>query len=309
MKAFIYLFIFIITTFLGYAQQYSKGTLTIDSEIEGDLYLVNNNNDELVIIIPGSGPTNRNGNQPPNMITNAYKMLAEELASQSVNVFTYDKRFLGQLKQQKKIDESKHVFQDNIHDLNLIINTLKDRFKKITLIGHSEGSLIGNLAAIDNPSVNRFVSIAGQGETIDKVMEKQIAQNSPFLQKSTQEILAKLKNDETVDVVIPMLQSLFRPTVQPYLISWIKINPTDEIQKLSIPILIISGDKDIQIDTMQGEKLHLASPTSELVVLHQMNHILKEIDQDDENLKSYNDRTKPLHPQLTATIATFIKNK
>lgn len=305
MRLFIYLFTLILSTVLGYSQNFTKEIIDIDSEIQGDLYIGDAQNKTVSIFIAGSGPTDRNGNTIPMLTTNAYKFLAEGLAQNGQNIFTYDKRVIAQIKN-NNADESKALFEDNVDDLNLIINTLKKRFSSITLIGHSEGALVALLAAND-PSVTKYISISGPGETIDKTLSKQIAQNAPFLKKQTDDILSELKKGNTVDNVIPMLQSLFRPSVQPYLISWIKFDPTIEIQKLNKPILIIQGDKDIQVDLEQGKLLYQANPKSTLVTLSGMNHVFKNIEKDEDNMKSYNNGSLPLHTELVPTILNFIK--
>lgn len=305
MRLFIYLFILILSTVLGYSQDFKKEIIDIDSEIQGDLYIGDSKNNSVSIFIAGSGPTDRNGNSLPMMTTNAYKLVAEGLAQNKQNIFTYDKRAVA-LSKKKGAPESEGVFEDNVNDLNLVINTLKKRFTSITLIGHSEGALVALLAA-NTPEVTKYISISGPGETIDKTLSKQIAKNAPFLQKQSDEILSELKKGNTVDNVIPMLQSLFRPSVQPYLISWIKFDPAIEIKKLNKPILIIQGDKDIQVDLEQGKLLHQANPKSTIVTLTGMNHVFKNIEKDEDNIKSYQNGSLPIHPELVTTIINFLK--
>jgi fermentation-respiration switch protein FrsA (DUF1100 family) len=105
-----------------------------------------------------------------------------------------------------------------------------------------------------------------------------------------------------------MLSSLFRESVQPYMISWIKYNPQVEIAKLSIPILVINGTKDIQVPPSDAELLHAAYPKSELKIIENMNHIFKEIKIDEDNLKSYNNPNLPVMPELISSITQFIKS-
>jgi len=105
-----------------------------------------------------------------------------------------------------------------------------------------------------------------------------------------------------------MLAGLFRASVQPYMISWLKHNPQEEIKKLQIPILIINGTKDIQIPVQDAELLHKANPKSELVLIENMNHIFKEIKGDEtENMGSYTNPDLPVMPQLIEKITTFLK--
>ena len=104
-----------------------------------------------------------------------------------------------------------------------------------------------------------------------------------------------------------MLYSLFRPSVQPYLISWFKVNPQIEIKKLTIPILIIQGTKDIQVTVEDAKKLNDANTKSKLVLIEKMNHIFKIIDGDDTaNSMSYGDEKLPIADKLTQNISDFI---
>jgi len=104
-----------------------------------------------------------------------------------------------------------------------------------------------------------------------------------------------------------LLFSLFRPSVQPYMINWFQYNPQSEIKKLKIPVLIINGDKDLQVDEENAEVLQRASPKAQLVVLKEMNHVLKTVSDEKDNYKSYKDPERPLHPELMKVMIEFIK--
>ena len=121
------------------------------------------------------------------------------------------------------------------------------------------------------------------------------------------EINTALKNGQTVNDIPSMLQGLYRPSVQPYLMSWMKYNPSAEIAKIKQPTLIIDGDKDIQVSLKQGDLLSQANPKAKRLTLKNMNHVLKQIDKDEDNMKSYGDPTFPLHSELASAIATFIQ--
>jgi fermentation-respiration switch protein FrsA (DUF1100 family) len=105
-----------------------------------------------------------------------------------------------------------------------------------------------------------------------------------------------------------MLSSLFRESIQPYMISWIKYNPRDEIKKLKIPILIINGTKDIQVPEIDAQLLHESNSKSKLVIIENMNHIFKEIKIDEDNLKSYSNPKLPVIPELIECISKFTKS-
>ncbi|MNT59259.1 hypothetical protein D3C72_1967550 [compost metagenome] len=117
-----------------------------------------------------------------------------------------------------------------------------------------------------------------------------------------------LKNGFEVKKVDPMLNSLFRPSVQPYLISWFKYNPQTEIQKVTIPVLIIQGNNDIQIAVKDAENLKQANKNADLQIIDKMNHIMKIVDGGQEaNLASYNNETLPISEALVEKIVSFIQ--
>lgn len=290
------------------AQNYQVKDLAVSQWLQGSLYTPSPKQPQtpLVIIIAGSGPTDRNGNQP-TMKTNAYKYLAEGLAQNGIAVYTFDKKFLTQLKTHQ-LDESQLTFDDMVSDVVSIVSFFRKQkqYGKIILAGHSEGSLVGILTA-EKIRVDGFISIAGAGKPIDKILKNQIHERAPFLEEATDSILNKLKAGQSVDEVNPLLASLFRKSVQPFLISWMKYNPAEEIKKLNIPILILQGKKDLQVQPESAELLHQAAPKSQLVWLPKMNHVLKNIDDDSQNLTSYHNPELPVSPQLVQAIVDFVK--
>lgn len=260
----------------------------------------------VALLIAGSGPTDRNGNNAM-MKNNSLKLLAEALAKNGIASVRYDKRGIGESKA-AAIAESSLVFENYTEDAKSWINLLKQdkRFSEVIVIGHSEGSLIGMIAGA---KANKFVSIAGPGESADKLIKAQIASKAnKQLEDLTFPIIDSLKSGNQVKKVDPMLNSLFRASIQPYLISWFKYNPQTEIKKLSIPILIVQGNKDLQVTVKDGELLSQANKNAELLVVDQMNHVMKIIDGDKQaNLDSYNNETLPVSEILITKIVSFIK--
>ncbi len=260
----------------------------------------------VALIIAGSGPTDRNGNNPM-MKNNSLKMLAEELAKNGIASLRYDKRGIGESKPAGG-SESSLVFENYIQDAKSWINYLKQdkRFSKVIIIGHSEGSLIGMTASA---KADKFISIAGAGEPADQIIKTQIAAKSMKpLEDMTFPIIDSLKNGFQVKKVDPMLNALFRPSIQPYLISWFKYNPQKEISKLTIPILILQGNNDLQIAVKDAENLSKANKTAEMVIIDKMNHMMKIIDGDQNaNMASYNNETLPLSEKLIEKIVSFIQ--
>lgn len=305
MKKIICLLLFPLIVF---SQEIKTEDIEVNSLIKGTLFSLENTSSKpnLVIIIAGSGPTNRNGNQL-GMQNNSLKFLAEAIAKDGNVAFSFDKRIITQMKE-GNLDEKSLRFDDFITDVKDIITYFKkqNKYNKIIIAGHSEGSLTGMIAAKDN--ADAFISLAGAGRTIDLIITKQIEKQAPFLKAKTEENFKILKEGKTFKLENQMLASIFRESVQPYMISWMKYNPQEEIKKLNIPILIINGTKDIQVAESEAKLLHEANPKSELKIIDKMNHIFKEINEDEENIKSYSNPDLPIMTELAETINSFIKS-
>lgn len=260
----------------------------------------------VALIISGSGPTDRNGNNP-TMKNNSLKMLAEALAKNGIASLRYDKRGIGESKP-AALSEQTLVFENYTEDAKSWINLLKQdsRFSQVIVIGHSEGSLIGMIAGA---KANKFISLAGPGESADQLIKAQIASKSnKQLNDLTFPIIDSLKNGHTVNKVDPMLNSLFRASIQPYLISWFKYNPQTEIKKLNVPVLVVQGNQDLQVTVKDAELLKQACKNGELLIVDKMNHIFKIIEGDYQaNLESYKNENLPISEIMVHKIVSFIK--
>jgi pimeloyl-ACP methyl ester carboxylesterase len=266
----------------------------------------------LVIIIAGSGPTDRDCNSPLGVKSNAYKMLAEGLAKNPISSLRFDKRGIGK-SAAAMTGEINLRFDTYINDVIDWVTYLKQdkRFSEIIILGHSEGSLIGMVAA-RKADVSKFISVAGLSRPADEIIKEQLKnQNlSQQLIDESDNILDSLKAGRTVSKVNLMLLSFYRPSVQPYMISWLKYNPSEEIKKLTIPVLIVQGTTDIQVPADEARLLSLAKPDARLLIIENMNHVLKEAGTDrQKNLATYTNPDLPLKPELLQGIVDFIKAK
>jgi pimeloyl-ACP methyl ester carboxylesterase len=262
----------------------------------------------VALIIAGSGPTDRNGNQFL-MANNSLKMLAHNLAKKGIASLRYDKRGV-MASIPKNFRESDLRFDDYIRDAQAWLRWLQaDRnFQNIFVIGHSEGSLIGMMAA-RQANITGYISLAGTGRNCGDLILDQLAPNMDVDQlQVVAHIIDSLQSGHPVSQVPKDLNMLFRASVQPYLISWMQYDPTEEISKLGLPVLIIQGEKDLQVSAHDGEQLHQASQESDFVIIEYMNHVLKDIQGGiEENRASYTDPTLPLSGELTTRIVDFIR--
>ena len=294
-----------------YAQNEKIVTLkTASGDLEGTLITPSSNSlKTIALIIAGSGPTDRDGNNPV-MMNNSLKMLANELDKNGVASLRYDKRGIGKSRQ-AGLKETDLRFENYINDVKAWINYLKNELKSnnIIVIGHSEGSLLGMVASQSN-IVSKFISIAGAGQSADKIIKEQLKSQPMSVSIPANTIIDKLVKGDTVSDVPPILNSLFRPSVQPYIISWFKYDPQKEIAKLKIPVLIVQGTTDIQVGTEDANRLAKALPKAKLVIIEGMNHILKQAPADRQmNILTYTQPDLALKTELIDNIIPFINSK
>ncbi|MFT3931987.1 MAG: alpha/beta fold hydrolase [Chitinophagaceae bacterium] len=263
----------------------------------------------LVIIVPGSGPTDRNGNNPLGVTANSYRMLATALANQQIACLLFDKRGIAASKTAMVAEDSLR-FDTYVQDLQAWIAKLKTdkRVKKIIVAGHSEGSLVGMLAA-QRSKTDGYISLEGPANSIDKIIMQQVAAQPEKIQTEIKSIFNNLRDGKKPDSVPPYLMSLFRPGIQAYMQSWMQYSPCNEIKKLSIPVLIVQGTTDIQVNEEEGKKLAACNPAAIFKLISGMNHVLKNSSIDrNENMASYRNTTLPVNEELITAITTFVKN-
>lgn len=305
------LLLFFTTIAFSQTDNYSKEEIAVSDLIKGDLYTPKNGKSKksLVILLAGSGPTNRNGNQI-GMQNNSLKYLAEDLANGGYSVYTFDKRIIAQIIA-GNVNESESRFDDLITDAISVAAYFKktNQYNKFIFAGHSEGSLVGMIAA-HRTKADAYISLAGAGRSIDEVLVEQLEKQMPSLKEKTIAYLNLLKKGETFKNDTPVLNSLFRESVQPYIISWLKYNPKEEIKKVNCPTIIINGDKDVQVTPKDATLLNEAQKKSTLVIIKDMNHVFKTIAGDEkENLEAYSKPEVRNNPELSETILKFLNSR
>jgi uncharacterized protein len=263
----------------------------------------------VALILAGSGPTDRNGNGP-SINTDTYKLLAADLAAHGIATLRVDKRGIGASAgaMTSEADLRITTYSD---DAKVWAADLKKRTGAhcVWLIGHSEGALIAELAAQDNSDVCGLALLAGPGRKAGDVLREQLAAMPDPLRQQAFEAIAELEAGRTVVSPPPELMALFRPSVQPYLISWLAIDPPAQLAKQKAPVLIVQGDNDIQVGVADAKLLAAARPDARLVILPGVNHILKSAPADRAaNIATYSDPSLPLAPGVVDAIADFMRH-
>lgn len=264
----------------------------------------------LVLIHAGSGATDRDGNGVSSSTKNeSLKMLAVGLAQNGVASIRYDKRGVAQ--SASAITAEKDLrFDHYVDDLAAWVSKMKadKRFSRVVIAGHSEGSLIGMIAA-GKSKADGYISIAGIARGASDVLRTQLKPKLPgAMWDDSERILKSLEAGKTIDDPPAALAPLYRPSVQPYLISLISKKPADEIAKLNMPILVVQGTTDLQVAVSEAQGLKAAAPKAELAIFDGMNHMLKNAEMDRaKNIATYGDPALPLHAELVPRIVKFVE--
>jgi alpha-beta hydrolase superfamily lysophospholipase len=264
----------------------------------------------VALIIGGSGPTDRDGNSGlvPGK-NNSLKLLAEGLRLQGIATVRYDKRGVGASAQALKNGETSLRFDTLVDDAAAWLTHLQAEpcFSRLASVGHSEGSLIGLLAA-RRVELDGVVSIAGCGRPGAMILRDQLRPRlSAAVWEESESILARLEAGHMTSAVPAYLALLYRESVQPYLVSWLRYDPAREAARLKVPLLIAHGSTDMQISVQEAQLLKAAQPGAELVLVGGMNHILKPVPQDPAaQVASYSDPDLPVVPELIEAIARFL---
>lgn len=283
---------------------------TTTGEIYGTLTVPDNASRTAVLIIAGSGPTDRNGNSNVTGIaTDSYKMLADSLASHGYASLRYDKRGIAE-SAASATDESKLIFENYIDDAAAWIEWLvaDERFDRVVLAGHSEGGLIALAAARRTDKVAAVITLAGVGEPIDATLRRQLSTQPEPYRSECMRIIDELKAGRAVENINPALMALFRESVQPYLISQMRYDPAAEARALSVPLLVVQGTTDIQITLNDAMKISMGNLRAKLAIINGMNHVLKPCESLDQQaqMMTYINPSIALAPTLIDAVVGFL---
>ncbi|HEX3674645.1 MAG TPA: alpha/beta fold hydrolase [Rhizomicrobium sp.] len=265
----------------------------------------------VALILAGSGPTDRDGNSTMGIHPNTLKLLAGALGARGITTLRTDKRGIAQ-SADAMISESDLTPQTYADDAKAWVAQLRGQTgaKCIWLIGHSEGALIAEMAAQNNPDICGLVLASAPGRKLGDIIRAQINSNpaNPAdLKAEADNILNTLENGQTVADVPPVLAPLFRPSVQPYMIAELALDPAAMLGAMKLPVLIVQGDNDIQVSVDDAKALSAAEPDAKLVILPGVNHVLKQAPADRaENIATYNNPDLPIAPRVTDAITAFI---
>lgn len=286
---------------------------------QGDLagtFLDSGSGAPLVLILPGSGPTDRDGNNPLGVKAAPYRLLAEDLAQRGISTVRIDKRGLFESRQ-AVADPNAVTLSDYAEDVRSWIETMRRKTgaRCLWLAGHSEGGLVALTAAQEPDGVCGIILIATPGRKLGILLREQLRANpanAPLLDPAMK-VIAELEAGNRVDVsgLHPALKQLFASPVQGFLVDLMAADPTRLAADVTLPMLILHGGEDLQVRQADAAALHSAQPRSRLLVVPGMNHVLKAVPEGDRqaNLATYADPARPIDPTLAEAIAEFIAGR
>lgn len=311
------IFQFVFST-ASYAQKIAdKKDIEVSIEIEGGTlygsFLVPKSKKPIpvVLLIPGSGPTDRDCNSAMGLSTNAFLYLAESLYKEGIATLRVDKRTSGKSQATFIKSFDKLTFSDFIADAEHWVDTLKKdkRFSEVIVAGHSQGALVGLIAA-EKLGADKYISIAGPGRTIDKIMVDQFEASIPGVRDSCRMLFDSIIAGSYFDDAPSIITRSLPKSMAPFMRDWISYDPEAIISDMDIPILILNGANDLQVDSMEAVYLHEANQKSKLVIIPGMNHVLKDAPVDRlSNFSTYNQPDLPINEQVSKEIILFIKEE
>lgn len=281
--------------------------------LQGSLVSADGAGTQVLLIIPGSGPIDRDGNSPLGVRANTYKLLATELASRGISTARIDKRGLFGSAGATSSPNDVSV-KDYAHDVRTWVRSLRYSTGApcVWLLGHSEGGLVALAAAQSGDDICGLVLVATPGRPLGELLKQQLRTNpnSASLSADAEILIDTLQAGRRVDVkrVPEPLIDLFRPEIQDFLIEAFTFDPREAISKIMVPILIVQGDRDLQVGVPDALALKAAAPAAKKLVLPNVNHVLKTVlDEDPQaNISTYTDPSAPLADGIADAIADFV---
>ncbi|GAB3569327.1 alpha/beta hydrolase [Spirosoma luteolum] len=268
----------------------------------------------VLLIVGGVGPTDRNGNSAYGLASNAYQLLADSLVGQGLAVARYDKRYAGTNRTAAlaRLPKAGPTLDETVSDAVGFIRLLQAdrRFKRVLVLGHDEGSLVGMLAA-RQAEAHGLISLAGAGRNLADLLKEQLAPpGAPAdIRAEIDGLLDSLRAGQVVHPRSVQFKAQFAPVYQPIYRSWMRYDPAEEIRAFGGPVLIIQGGRDTQLSPADAQRLRAARPADRFVLVDQMTHQLK-ADAGTSltgNRQTYNKPGLALAPGVASLIATFAR--
>jgi hypothetical protein len=240
------------------------------------------------LLITGSGPEDRNeevfGHKP-------FLILADDLTRAGIAVLRVDDRGVGGSGGGKTHPTSADLAQDILQGVAYLRGRPEVDSRKIGLIGHSEGGLIGPIAASQSTEVAFVVLLAGPGVPGDEIISRQTelifrangmmedslrmlldqqhrmhqlirsgADSSRIREFVMNEALAQVDDSAKAVGLTPEMQAELDQGVNrettvmnsPWFRYFLTTDPRPFLRRLTVPVLALGGELDLQVDPDQN---------------------------------------------------------
>lgn len=264
----------------------------------------------IVLLIPGSGPTDRDCNSAFGLRSDAFVMLAEGLAGQGIACLRIDKRISGKSAATFKSSNDSLRFDAFIEDNERWITWIRadKRFGKLTVCGHSQGAPTGMIAVLQKGADN-YISLCGAGRPADQLMREQFIAMAPEQEAVVNQFFDSIVSGGYDDSAPLLLKMSVSQSLADFVGQYAWYDPASYISQVECPILIVQGERDLQVPMSDAALLHAAALKSQLAIIPEMNHVLKVAPEDRQgNLETYGQFQLPIHEQLVPILARFILN-
>ena len=270
----------------------------------------------VVVILPGSGPTDRDGNNPLGVTAAPYRLLAQGLAQRGITTVRIDKR--GLFGSRAAIANPNAVtIADYAADAHAWAKAARAATgaRCVWLLGHSEGGLVALAAGQDRKDLCGIISISAAGRRLGTIIREQLVANpanAPLIAPAFAALARLEARQRFNNADIPVaLQPLFGAAIQLYMIDVLAYDPARLAASLRLPLLIVQGDRDLQVNVADANALAAAQPKARLVVLPGVNHVLKNVTTTDRaaNIATYANPSLPVSTAVVDAVASFVKKR
>ncbi|ARC89364.1 alpha/beta hydrolase [Rhodovulum sp. MB263] len=264
-----------------------------------------------VVIVPGSGPVDRDGNAPAlGLRSDSYRLLAEALQAAGVASLRIDKRGFGG-SAGAIADPNDVTIAAYAGDLRRWVARAAGLAPCVWIAGHSEGGLVALVAAGEPPeALCGLILMATPGRPVGQLMVEQMRAlpgNAPLMPE-IEAMVATLEAGGRRDpeTLPPPLRQLFAAGLQDYMADLFVYDPAALAEGWHGPALILQGGADMQVRPEDADRLAAAMPQARRVDLPGVTHMLK-ADLPGRPYVTYTEPTLPLAPGVVAAILEAVE--
>jgi len=268
------------------------------------------------LVLAGSGPLDRDGNIK-RMPLGVSRDLAELLAEWGWASLRFDKRGIGE----SAGDYHRTGFHEELADAEAALTWLKSQpdIGPIVVIGHSAGAIYAGEIAARHPDIAGAVLVSTSAKTGEETLIWQAAQMQDVIVPAPVKLLLKVFRTSVVKQQAKALRKLKATTGDVARIQLVKVNakwmrefmehdPLPSLRDAKVPLLAITGTKDIQVDVTDLAEIAATAPDgTTTAAIADVDHILRHEPADTSNPRKYKKQlAKPISPDVVAALKDWL---